>query len=412
VRRWRCRRSPRPRRADRVGLRAHAGDEFPEWACSLRAGRHTVSLVLDVADVDATTALAWSRARPSSASRPTCLRLPCCRRRRSLRHRWLIESPLATVDGAPTRPRRAARPVPAPRGGDDEHEVYTEPGDIVYVTWMVKDEQRTAAFFGELLGWTFTPGSVDHASGWTDPTCWRLWAGRRGRNDAKLMYTCRHRRRRGQGAGARGTAPSRADALRLVGRLHDDQAWSSGSTRRPTPDGVSRHGVRRSGRLRDAHTDDLLARPRSPSHPAPRPRHRPPRRELMASATPDGFDDHNSFRGSGADFATGCARSCPTRSHDALHRPAHIRLDGDVAQVDTYCVAHHVAGRRRRPGDGHGAGLATSTASSGGERLADRQEGLRVRLELHDPVRLDVASSSPRTSPSACAAARTSPTRV
>ena len=68
----------------------------------------------------------------------------------------------------------------------------------------------------------------------------------------------------------------------------------------------------------------------------------------------------------------------------------HIRLDGDVAQVDTYCIAHHVA----RPDD---AGQATDMVL--GLRYVDRfeqrdgtwldrQAGVRLRLELHDPVRL------------------------
>ena len=68
-------------------------------------------------------------------------------------------------------------------------------------------------------------------------------------------------------------------------------------------------------------------------------------RELMASCYhPDGFDDHNSFRGSGDDFADWV---CEVLPHFAatMHFIAlpHIRLDGDVAQVDTYCIAHHVA---------------------------------------------------------------------
>ena len=33
----------------------------------------------------------------------------------------------------------------------------------------------------------------------------------------------------------------------------------------------------------------------------------------------------------------------PLPGHHALHRRARIRIDGDVAQVDTYCVAHHVS---------------------------------------------------------------------
>jgi len=66
--------------------------------------------------------------------------------------------------------------------------------------------------------------------------------------------------------------------------------------------------------------------------------------ELMASCYwPDGFDDHNAFRGSGTEFARWV---CEVLPHFAatMHFIAlpHIRLDGDVAQVDTYCEAHHV----------------------------------------------------------------------
>jgi SnoaL-like domain len=68
--------------------------------------------------------------------------------------------------------------------------------------------------------------------------------------------------------------------------------------------------------------------------------------ELMASCYhPDGFDDHNSFRGSGTEFA---AWVCEVLPHfDATHHfiaDPYIRIDGDVAQTDTYCIAHHVRG--------------------------------------------------------------------
>ena len=68
-------------------------------------------------------------------------------------------------------------------------------------------------------------------------------------------------------------------------------------------------------------------------------------RELMASCYhSDGFDDHNSFRGSGVEFTDWVCTVLPhfaaTTHFIAL---PHIRLDGDVAQVDTYCVAHHVS---------------------------------------------------------------------
>ena len=66
--------------------------------------------------------------------------------------------------------------------------------------------------------------------------------------------------------------------------------------------------------------------------------------ELMASCYhPDGFDDHNSFRGSGTEFARWVCEVLPhfEATHHVVADPS-IRLDGDIAQVDTYCTAHHV----------------------------------------------------------------------
>ena len=57
----------------------------------------------------------------------------------------------------------------------------------------------------------------------------------------------------------------------------------------------------------------------------------------------DGFDDHNVFRGSGADFAKWVLDTLDV--FDATMHfvgSPYIRLDGDIAQVDTYCVAHHI----------------------------------------------------------------------
>jgi SnoaL-like protein len=65
---------------------------------------------------------------------------------------------------------------------------------------------------------------------------------------------------------------------------------------------------------------------------------------LMASCYhPDGFDDHNSFRGSGAEFARWVVTVLPhfVATMHFLGSPL-IRIDGDVAHVDTYCVAHHL----------------------------------------------------------------------
>lgn len=66
--------------------------------------------------------------------------------------------------------------------------------------------------------------------------------------------------------------------------------------------------------------------------------------EAMASCYhPDGYDDHNSFRGSGTEFAKWVLEalgSFEMTTH--FVGPPAVRLDGDVAQCDTYCVAHHV----------------------------------------------------------------------
>jgi SnoaL-like domain len=70
--------------------------------------------------------------------------------------------------------------------------------------------------------------------------------------------------------------------------------------------------------------------------------------EAMASCYhPDGFDDHNSFRGSGTEFAKWVCEVLP-HFEATMHfiGPPNIRIDGDAADIahcDTYCVAHHVS---------------------------------------------------------------------
>jgi hypothetical protein len=67
--------------------------------------------------------------------------------------------------------------------------------------------------------------------------------------------------------------------------------------------------------------------------------------ELMASCYhPDGYDDHNAFRGSGAEFAAWVPEALASFA-ETMHFVGlpHIRLDGDTAQCDTYCVAHHIS---------------------------------------------------------------------
>ena len=89
--------------------------------------------------------------------------------------------------------------------------------------------------------------------------------------------------------------------------------------------------------------------------------------ELMASCYhPDGYDDHNAFRGTGAEFAKwvpqGVGHYAQTMHFIAL---PHIRLDGDMAQVDTYCVAHHIS---HPDADGHATDMVL------GLRYVDRFE--------------------------------------
>jgi hypothetical protein len=69
--------------------------------------------------------------------------------------------------------------------------------------------------------------------------------------------------------------------------------------------------------------------------------------ELMASCYhADGFDDHNAFRGSGTEFAR-WVLSALGHFQATTHFTGSplIRLDGDTAHVDTYCVAHHLTDR-------------------------------------------------------------------
>lgn len=67
--------------------------------------------------------------------------------------------------------------------------------------------------------------------------------------------------------------------------------------------------------------------------------------ELIAACYfPDGFDDHNVFRGSGTEFAKWVLDTLDV--FDAtMHFIAapYIGVEGEVAQVDTYCVAHHIS---------------------------------------------------------------------
>lgn len=68
-------------------------------------------------------------------------------------------------------------------------------------------------------------------------------------------------------------------------------------------------------------------------------------RDLIVSGYhPDGFDDHNSFRGGPEAFADWVLEVLPhfQATHHFLGQ-CRIELAGDVAHVETYCDAHHVS---------------------------------------------------------------------
>lgn len=64
-------------------------------------------------------------------------------------HRWIISSP-------PPAPTRAEPSEPSVR--------QPGPGDVGYVTIAVPDDDAAKRFYGSVLGWQFSPGSVDR--GW------------------------------------------------------------------------------------------------------------------------------------------------------------------------------------------------------------------------------------------------------
>jgi hypothetical protein len=89
--------------------------------------------------------------------------------------------------------------------------------------------------------------------------------------------------------------------------------------------------------------------------------------ELIASCYhPNGTDDHNVFRGTGTEFAQWVVDTLP-HFEATMHfvGSPRVRHAGDVAHVDTYCVAHHVS----RP---DGEGLQTDMVL--GLRYVDRFE--------------------------------------
>jgi hypothetical protein len=65
---------------------------------------------------------------------------------------------------------------------------------------------------------------------------------------------------------------------------------------------------------------------------------------IVSGYWPDGFDDHNSFRGGPVEFADWVLTVLPhfATTHHFLGQ-TRIEVDGDVAHTETYCNAHHVS---------------------------------------------------------------------
>ncbi|MBB4687120.1 VOC family protein [Amycolatopsis jiangsuensis] len=62
-------------------------------------------------------------------------------------------------------------------------------GEAIYFTFQVPDDERAKAFYGAVLGWQFTPGSVPGAWGTEgDGLTGGLWGGPERQTGWKLMY--------------------------------------------------------------------------------------------------------------------------------------------------------------------------------------------------------------------------------
>ena len=140
-------------------------DEYPELGLrGFKArGGVSVSLALQVPDVDATVELALAEGADlvypvsdEDYGRRGAITDP-------YGHRWLISAAVPAT--AP--PVAADAPAAAPRRGD-----------LGYVTLAVPDDEAAKAFYGAVLGWRFAPGSVER--GWniegTSPPM-GLWGG-------------------------------------------------------------------------------------------------------------------------------------------------------------------------------------------------------------------------------------------
>ena len=91
--------------------------------------------------------------------------------------------------------------------------------------------------------------------------------------------------------------------------------------------------------------DDVIAREeiRSVIQQLARGTDRLDRDLIVASYHPDALDDHNEFRGPPEAFADWVLEVLPFfQATTHFIGPPNIELDGDVAWVETNCVAHHV----------------------------------------------------------------------
>jgi hypothetical protein len=66
---------------------------------------------------------------------------------------------------------------------------------------------------------------------------------------------------------------------------------------------------------------------------------------MEACYHPDGYDDHLLFKGSPREFAEWLVESLSARFEETLHfvGPSVVEVDGDIAQVNTECMAHHLS---------------------------------------------------------------------
>ena len=155
----------------------YLADEFPDIGVAAPDPRRAaVSLVLDVADVDASVAAAVASGadltRPvyeAYGHRGGTIVDP-------FGHRWMLQTPIP-----------ATTPAGALTGGDGGEQETVRAGDVVYTSLWVPDADRAAAFFGAVLGWSSSPAPADHArqvEGTTPPQ------GIHGGHERSSLYLC------------------------------------------------------------------------------------------------------------------------------------------------------------------------------------------------------------------------------